>query len=167
MVHTFKGWPFLPVHQGTTRHTHEALPECDFHVRAILGYLHVMLRSLVLALLAASTLSAEAQSNGLPVEGALLPGWREADGRHMAGLSLRLEPGWKTYWRAPHSESSGPERSTLHWIRSRRGVSARCHGARSLGTNRAPCRGRGWHLPRRLHPRHVPRPGGLAVQWGF
>jgi DsbC/DsbD-like thiol-disulfide interchange protein len=42
-----------------------------------------------------------AQSNGLPVEGELLPGWREADGRHMSGISLRLEPGWKTYWRSP------------------------------------------------------------------
>lgn len=31
----------------------------------------------------------------------LLPGWRQADGRHVAGLELRLAEGWKTYWRAP------------------------------------------------------------------
>lgn len=31
----------------------------------------------------------------------LLPGWREADGTHVAGLRIRLAPGWKTYWRAP------------------------------------------------------------------
>ena len=31
----------------------------------------------------------------------VLPGWRTSDGTHMAGLSIRLAPGWKTYWRAP------------------------------------------------------------------
>jgi len=31
----------------------------------------------------------------------IVPGWRDADGRHIAGLSIRLAPGWKTYWRAP------------------------------------------------------------------
>lgn len=29
------------------------------------------------------------------------PGWRIAEDRHMAGLHLKLAPGWKTYWRAP------------------------------------------------------------------
>lgn len=29
------------------------------------------------------------------------PGWREHDGTHMAGLTIHLAPGWKTYWRAP------------------------------------------------------------------
>lgn len=28
-------------------------------------------------------------------------GWRESGGVHIAGLSIRLAPGWKTYWRAP------------------------------------------------------------------
>ncbi len=40
-----------------------------------------------------------------PAEGvaevALLPGWRTAEGTHMAALQIRLAPGWKTYWRAP------------------------------------------------------------------
>ncbi len=68
-----------------------------------------MLRSLCLALLVASTLSANAQSNGLPVDGSLLSGWREDDGRHMAGLSLKLAPGWKTYWRAPGAGGIPPQ----------------------------------------------------------
>ncbi len=68
-----------------------------------------MLRLLCLAFLAASTLTAEAQSNGLPVDGTLLPGWREADGRHMAGLSLELDPGWKTYWRSPGAGGIPPQ----------------------------------------------------------
>ncbi|MEL6595084.1 MAG: protein-disulfide reductase DsbD domain-containing protein [Pseudomonadota bacterium] len=35
------------------------------------------------------------------VELDVLPGWREADGTHMAALRVTLDPGWKTYWRAP------------------------------------------------------------------
>ena len=31
----------------------------------------------------------------------VIPGWQTADGTHMAGLSISLAPGWKTYWRAP------------------------------------------------------------------
>lgn len=31
----------------------------------------------------------------------ILPGWRTDRGTHMAGLQVRLAPGWKTYWRAP------------------------------------------------------------------
>ncbi|MEM7720614.1 MAG: protein-disulfide reductase DsbD domain-containing protein [Pseudomonadota bacterium] len=54
------------------------------------------------AILAMTAMSpAFAQSSGLPVDGTLLSGWREADGLHMSGLSLDLAPGWKTYWRAP------------------------------------------------------------------
>jgi DsbC/DsbD-like thiol-disulfide interchange protein len=60
-----------------------------------------MIKSLVTVLALGLSTSALAQSNGLPVEGELLPGWREADGRHMSGISLRLAPGWKTYWRSP------------------------------------------------------------------
>lgn len=35
------------------------------------------------------------------VELDILPGWRTDEGTHMAGLQVRLAPGWKTYWRAP------------------------------------------------------------------
>lgn len=31
----------------------------------------------------------------------VLPGWRTDAGEHIAGLRITLEPGWKTYWRAP------------------------------------------------------------------
>ncbi|MCB1329838.1 MAG: hypothetical protein KDK28_10515, partial [Maritimibacter sp.] len=31
----------------------------------------------------------------------VLPGWRQADGTHMAALRITLDEGWKTYWRAP------------------------------------------------------------------
>ena len=31
----------------------------------------------------------------------ILPGWRTSSGTHMTALRVVLEPGWKTYWRAP------------------------------------------------------------------
>ncbi|MBM3604544.1 MAG: hypothetical protein FJX25_07240 [Alphaproteobacteria bacterium] len=31
----------------------------------------------------------------------LLPGWTDAAGNRVLALDLRLEPGWKTYWRSP------------------------------------------------------------------
>ena len=48
-----------------------------------------------------SPLAALAQDPGQIVNAELRPGWRLANGDHMAGLHLRLAPGWKTYWRAP------------------------------------------------------------------
>lgn len=38
----------------------------------------------------------------------VLPGWRTAEGRHMAGLRITLAPGWKTYWRAPGAAGLAP-----------------------------------------------------------
>ncbi|OIP84826.1 MAG: hypothetical protein AUK37_05210 [Rhodobacterales bacterium CG2_30_65_12] len=39
----------------------------------------------------------------------LLPGWRTADGSHMAALRITLAPGWKTYWRAPGEAGLPPQ----------------------------------------------------------
>lgn len=39
----------------------------------------------------------------------LLPGWQLEDGHHMAGLSLALAPGWKTYWRSPGEAGIPPQ----------------------------------------------------------
>lgn len=39
----------------------------------------------------------------------LLPGWRTGPGRHLAGLRLRLAPGWKTYWRSAGSAGISPQ----------------------------------------------------------
>lgn len=36
-----------------------------------------------------------------PARVEILPGWRTAEGSHMAALRVSLDPGWKTYWRAP------------------------------------------------------------------
>src|SRR6056297_747394 len=62
------------------------------------------------AALAAGTLPA----SDLPRDAAdvvsleLLPGYAADDGTRMAGLKLRLAPGWKTYWRAPGAAGVPP-----------------------------------------------------------
>lgn len=43
------------------------------------------------------------------VAATLRPGWRQADGTHVAALHLKLAPGWKTYWRAPGDAGIPPE----------------------------------------------------------
>lgn len=61
------------------------------------------LRPLLGALAALPLLAGAALANPYAenITARLLPGWRQADGRHVAGLELRLADGWKTYWRAP------------------------------------------------------------------
>lgn len=53
------------------------------------------------ALCALGPLSVSAQVPEDVAEVTILSGWREEGGRHVAGLSVDLAPGWKTYWRAP------------------------------------------------------------------
>ncbi|WP_292289019.1 protein-disulfide reductase DsbD domain-containing protein [Marivita sp.] len=75
---------------------------------------------------------------------ALLPGWRLADGSHMAAVQIVLEPGWKTYWRAPGDVGIPPQ---FDWTGSRNigAVSANWpspevffeQGARSVGYTRS------------------------------
>ncbi|WP_113912394.1 protein-disulfide reductase DsbD domain-containing protein [Roseovarius dicentrarchi] len=61
------------------------------------------MKHILLSLAAALTLgtAAMAQNMDALTSARLLPGWRMADGTHMAAVELRLAPGWKTYWRAP------------------------------------------------------------------
>ncbi|MFN3154020.1 MULTISPECIES: protein-disulfide reductase DsbD domain-containing protein [Marivita] len=54
------------------------------------------------------TVSAASDTTGLSLV-ELRPGWRMADGTHMAALHIVLEPGWKTYWRAPGDVGIPPQ----------------------------------------------------------
>ncbi|WP_298435425.1 protein-disulfide reductase DsbD domain-containing protein [uncultured Jannaschia sp.] len=80
-----------------------------------------MLRRLLILALAAVTLAAPAAraqmlddvSQALRVE--LIPGWRQADGTHVAGLRFDLAPGWKTYWRSAGAAGIAPR---MDWRRS-------------------------------------------------
>jgi DsbC/DsbD-like thiol-disulfide interchange protein len=60
-------------------------------------YLRILAAAVALALPA----TAQAESFDDVIRADLRPGWRLANGDHMAALHLRLAPGWKTYWRAP------------------------------------------------------------------
>jgi len=44
---------------------------------------------------------AQAQSPSEMISMEYLPGWEISEGVEMGGLRITLEPGWKTYWRAP------------------------------------------------------------------
>lgn len=46
----------------------------------------------------------------------LLDGWSDGDGRRIAGLSIIVAPGWKTYWRSPGEGGLPPD---LDWSASR------------------------------------------------
>ena len=39
----------------------------------------------------------------------VLPGWNTQSGTHMAGVRVRLAPGWKTYWRSPGEGGIPPQ----------------------------------------------------------
>lgn len=62
-----------------------------------------MIKRLCLTLLCLITLPvpAFAQSFDRVVQAEVLPGWQEKDGSRMAAIRITLNPGWKTYWRAP------------------------------------------------------------------
>lgn len=51
----------------------------------------------------------------------LLGGWAEPDGHRVIGLEISLDPGWKTYWRAPGDGGLPP---VIDWSGSRNLASA-------------------------------------------
>ena len=69
------------------------------------------MRRLAALALAATLLPLPAAAETLSdvVAATLRPGWRQADGTHVAALHLKLAPGWKTYWRAPGDAGIPPE----------------------------------------------------------
>lgn len=78
-----------------------------------------LLSSLALAALISPALvpaSAGAQSFDQVVQAEVLPGWRNADGSHTAAVKITLNPGWKTYWRAPGDAGIPPQ---ITWNGSR------------------------------------------------
>ncbi len=72
--------------------------------------------ALLVALLALLNTAVPARADTAVVEVRILPGWRMADGTHMAALKFSLEDGWKTYWRAPGEAGIPPQ---FDWSGSR------------------------------------------------
>lgn len=79
-------------------------------------YLRTLISALSLALATAAPKGASASDTTGLSQVELRPGWRMADGTHMAALHIVLEPGWKTYWRAPGEGGIPPE---FNWSGSR------------------------------------------------
>lgn len=72
-----------------------------------------VMRSFLYSALAALCLAAPTAARAGDFSGLskveLRPGWRMDDGSHMAALHILLEPGWKTYWRAPGDVGIPPQ----------------------------------------------------------
>ncbi|MEM7487532.1 MAG: protein-disulfide reductase DsbD domain-containing protein [Pseudomonadota bacterium] len=104
------------------------------------------LSALLLALVLAVP-SAEAQQTWMAQEDAIsievMPGWRRADGDHVAALRVRLAPGWVTYWRSAGAAGISPQ---MDWRGSRNVVAVapvwpkpkvlKSVGGRSIGYDR-------------------------------
>ena len=120
-----------------------------------------MIRLLCLCLtLALSPLTAAAQNADVSV----LPGWRDAGGTHVAGLQIRLAPGWKTYWRRPGEAGIPP---AFNWSGSDNVADVQVHwpvpkvfwqsGMRSVGYDK------GVLLPLTVTPRVAGQPITLRL----
>jgi len=92
----------------------------------------------------AAPVAAQGLASGAGTEGlesvALLEGWRQPNGTHVAALEIRLRPGWHTYWRAPGQYGIPPQ---FDWSGSRnlegvayvwpRPSAFESYGARTIG----------------------------------
>jgi hypothetical protein len=68
-----------------------------------------LLTFLCLIVFAAGAAPLQAQSLDDAYHVRILPGWRAADGTHVAAVEVTLAEGWKTYWRAPGDAGIPPQ----------------------------------------------------------
>lgn len=76
--------------------------------------LAILLSALCLSAPVATPVAAQTLSDIVKVQ--VLPGWRSADGTHMAALHVEMADGWKTYWRSPGDVGIPPR---FDWRRSK------------------------------------------------
>jgi DsbC/DsbD-like thiol-disulfide interchange protein len=65
-----------------------------------------------------------ASGDDAPASIRILPGWLAADGQRFVGIEIAMQPGWKTYWRAPGEAGIPPY---LDWSGSRNIDQAKIH----------------------------------------
>ena len=68
-----------------------------------------------------------AHSQDGPAELSVLTGWRTESGTHMAAFDIKLQSGWKTYWRAPGDAGIPPR---ISWRSSSQVASVKIHWPR-------------------------------------
>lgn len=94
----------------------------------------------------------------------LLPGWRMANGHHMAAIEIRLLPGWKTYWRRPGDAGIPPD---FDWSGSRNVAELRVHWPAPDVFHQAGLRSVGYHdgvvLPVEVVPARTDAPMRLSL----
>lgn len=122
-----------------------------------------MNRTLSALVSALALLSAPALHAGERAEAALLPGWAE-DGARVAGLTIRLAPGWKTYWRNPGDAGIPPR---FDWTGSENVADVqivwpRPHAFDSFGLRTLGYKGQ-VTLPLRITPKDPARPISLSL----
>lgn len=83
-----------------------------------------MIRALALCLTVAAPAFAQGTTQSDVVAGELRPGWQTKGGHHMAALSLRMAPQWKTYWRSPGDAGIPPQ---FDWTGSQNVASVQFH----------------------------------------
>jgi DsbC/DsbD-like thiol-disulfide interchange protein len=76
----------------------------------------IRFRTLIAALAFFAPAPLFASSGDEPASIRILPGWLGADGQRFVGIEILMEPGWKTYWRAPGEAGIPPY---LDWSGSR------------------------------------------------
>ncbi|WP_297774118.1 protein-disulfide reductase DsbD domain-containing protein [uncultured Roseovarius sp.] len=118
----------------------------------------------VAAVVSLGALPVFAQSANDMVRVSILPGWRMADGSHMAAIKFVLTDGWKTYWRAPGeagipprfdwSASANLERVEIEWPTPQQTMT---NGMRTIGY------ANDLVLPVRLTPEREGRPITLGA----
>jgi hypothetical protein len=100
--------------------------------------------------------------------GALHSGWQTEHGTHMAGVEIRLAPGWKTYWRAPGDAGIPPQ---FDWAGSENVGSVRIHWPAPEVIDQNGLTTIGYHgdvvLPVEITPRDPSRPVHLRAHVAF
>lgn len=66
-----------------------------------------MIRSSIVALLCLATPAISFEMPDELARADFMPGWRDGN-THVAGLTIKLAPGWKTYWRSPGDSGIPP-----------------------------------------------------------
>lgn len=98
------------------------------------------------------------------IAGAIRQGWQTGAGKRIAGVELRLAPGWKTYWRAPGDAGIPP---AFDWSGSENLASARVLWPRPIVFYLNGMRSIGYHgdvvLPVEVTPRDPSRPVKLRA----
>lgn len=129
-----------------------------------------LLMLLPLPALAQTDLSAPSPADLPPglASAELLPGWTTSEGHRMTALRLKLEPGWKTYWRSPGDAGVPPR---FDWSGSRNLGTVQLHWPRPEAIESGGERSLGYHdtlvLPIEIAPEIPGQPIILQAEVDF